>query len=94
MDTAILFRNNIANFTVLSTNIGSNNSKNDELFVFVEYTKQSSLHFNAFIIQERWLSQNDNVALFKLDDYTCVSQERISSTRGELMLYLHKIRNA
>ena len=87
MDTAILFRNNIANFTVLRTNIGSINSKYDELFVFVEYTKQSSLQFNVFIIQERWLSQNDNVALFKLDDYTCVSQERISSTRFQFYIY-------
>ena len=77
------------NFTVLSTNIASINAKFDELFLFVENLKQSNLKFSAIIIQESWLSQNDDVALFKLDDYTCISQERMSSTRGGLMIYLH-----
>ena len=27
--------------------------------------------------------------MYKLDDYTCISQERISSTGGGLMIYLH-----
>ena len=84
MDTA-----NFTDFTVLSTNIASINAKLDELFLFVENLKQSNLQFSAIIIQESWLSQNDDVALFKLDDYTCISQERMSSTRGGLMIYLH-----
>ena len=92
MDNANLqtfLEKNITNFTVLSTNIASINAKYDELVLFVENLKQSNLQFSAIIIQESWLSQNDDVALFKLDDYTCISQERISSTRGGLMIYLH-----
>ena len=92
MDTANLktfLEKNKTNFTVLSTNIASINAKFDELFLFVENLKQSNLQFSAIIIQESWLSQNDDVALFKLDDYTCISQERMSSTRGGLMIYLH-----
>ena len=92
MDNANLqtfLEKNITNFTVLSTNIASINAKYDELVLFVENLKQSNLQFSAIIIQESWLSQNDDVASFKLDDYTCISQERISSTRGGLMIYLH-----
>ena len=92
MDNANLktfLEKNITNFTVLSTNIASSNAKYDELVLFVENLKQSNLQFSAIIIQESWLSQNDDVALFKLDDYTCISQERILSTRGGLMIYLN-----
>ena len=92
MDKANLktfLKKNITNFTVLSTNIASINAKYDELVLFVENLKQSNLQFSAIIIQESWLSQNDDVAFFTLDDYTCISQERISSTRGGLIIYLH-----
>ena len=81
MDTANLktfLEKNKTNFTVLSTNIASINAKYDELFLFVENLKQNNLQFSAIIIQESWLSQNDDVALFKLDDYTCISQSSLA----------------
>ena len=45
---------------------------------YVDNLKQNNL--SAIIIQENWLSQSD---------YTCISQGRMSSTRGGLMIYLH-----
>ena len=59
---------NITDFTVLSTNIASINAEYDELVLFVKNLKQSNLQFSTIIIQESWLSQNDDVALFKFDE--------------------------
>ena len=37
-----------------------------------EHLKHSNLQFSAIIIQESWLYQNDDVTLFKRDDYTAM----------------------
>ena len=46
------------------------------------------MHFNFSVIciQEGWLKDADDTSLIDMDDYTCTSQGRSSSTKGGLAM--------
>ena len=46
-------------------------------------------NFSVICIQESWLKDADDTSLIDLDDYTCISQGRSSSTKGGLAMYVN-----
>ena len=49
--------------------------------------KQNSLFFSAVCLQESWLSQDDDISLWQLEGYTCISEGRKCSSKGGLVIY-------
>ncbi len=77
-------------FTILSTNIKSINAKIDELRLFIEGIKNYNFMFSAICVQERWLLEGDDTSLIQLDGYEYIPQGKVCSTKGGLIIYLHK----
>ena len=63
-------------FSILSTNIQSINAKCNELEAFVEDLGKHNFKFSVICLQETWLSDNDDLCLFSLPGYDCLSQGR------------------
>ena len=76
-------------FTILSTNIESINAKFSELEVFVHELQQHDFEFSAICIQESWLDDNCDLALYQLEGYECISQGKSCSSKGGLIIYLN-----
>ena len=77
-------------FTILSTNNACLNAKFDELSIFIQDLKLNGLFFSAICLQESCLAQDDNISMYQLDGYTCISEGRKSSSKGRLVIYLHE----
>ena len=75
-------------FTILSSNIESINAKFDELNLFLKDLETNGFQFGAICIQESWLSENDDISLFHLSNYYCISQDETCSNKGGLIIYL------
>ena len=80
---------NTNNFSILSTNIQSIHAKFNELQAFVKDMQSVQFNFSVICIQESWLKDADDTSLIDLDDYTCISQGRSSSTKGDLAMYVN-----
>ena len=90
-DNLILkFKQNKKQFSVLSMNIGSLNSKFDLFKIYVEYLKQNSCVFNVICLQESWLSKTSDLSLYQLDDYNLISEGKVCSAHGGLAIYVMK----
>ena len=74
----------------MSTNIACLNAQFDELSIFIQDLKQNGLFFSAICLQESWLSQDDDISMYQRDAYTCISEGRNGSSKGGLVIYLHK----
>ncbi len=46
--------------------------------------------FSAICIQESWLSEGDDTSLIQLEGYECIPQGKLCSSKGGLIIYLHK----
>ena len=77
-------------FTILSTNIACLNAKFVEPCIFIQDLKQNGPFFSAICLQESWLSQDDDISMYQLDGYTCISEGRKCSPKGGLVIYLHE----
>ena len=77
-------------FTVLSLNCQSLNAKLDALVVFIEELRLHHFEFSAICLQETWLSENSDLSVFQLHNYTCISQSKYCSNHGGLIIYLHQ----
>ena len=77
------------NFSVLSSNIQSINSKFSELEAYLYYLNESNFHFSAIALQESWLSDDADLSQLQLTDYKIVMQGKQSSTKGGLIMYIH-----
>ena len=75
-------------FSILSTN-QSIHAKFNELQAFVKDLQSMQFNFSVICIQESWLKDADDTSLIDLDDYTCISQGRSSSTKGGLAMYVN-----
>ena len=78
-------------FSILSTNIQSINSKFNDLEAFVEDLGKHNFKFSAICLQDRptWLSDNNDLCLFSLPSYNCLSQGkhcRLCSGKGGLII--------
>ena len=77
-------------FKCMSINIQSLNSKIDELRIYIEHLKQSGCHFDAILLQETWLSNNNDCSRFHIDGYNLVTKPCECSTHGGLAIYVHE----
>ena len=68
-------------FSFMSSNIQSINAKIDELKAFVIEMEQLNFQSDAICFQETWLDE--------LDNYTCITQSKSSSSKGGLLIYLN-----
>ena len=75
-------------FSILSTNIQSINSKFNELEAFVEDLGKHHFKFSAICLQETWLSDNDDLGLFYLPGYDCLSQGKHCCGKGGFIIYV------
>ena len=69
-------QDNDKSFTVLSINVASLRSKFDEIEFFI-------------CIQETWSNEHNDISLFNLNGYNCISQGKTCSQRGGLVIYLN-----
>ena len=78
------------NFGTFSTNIQSINTKLNEIEVFTQELQRLNYAINVIIlrIQESWLTEQDNLCNIQLEDYTCISLGKTSSTKGGLIMYI------
>ena len=76
------------NFSILTTNIESLNSKYDELIIYIEELRKIDFKYSAIGLQETWLSENDDLSPFQIEGYKSVSQGKSSSNKGGLLLYI------
>ena len=76
------------NFLILSMNIASLNTKFDQLKIYVELLKTHNCEFSIICLQESWLSDISDISLFQLDGYTMLSQGKICSGHGGLVIYI------
>ena len=72
--------------TILSTN----NAKFYEPNLFLKDLETNGFQFSAICIQESWLSKNNDISLFHLSNYYCISQGKTCSNKGGEIIYLNK----
>ncbi len=77
-------------FRNFNTNIQSIHVKIDELRIFIKQLKLVNYEFSAIVIQESWLADGADTSQIQLNDYTCIPQGKASSSKGGLIIYLHK----
>ena len=78
------------NFSILSMNIASLNTKFAQLKIYVELLKTHKCEFSIICLQESWMSDISDTSnsLFQLDGYTMLSQGKICSGHGGLVIYI------
>ena len=81
-------RANKNKFNILSVNIASINAKIDQLQILVNSLNEQNCNFDAICIQESWLSNDSDTSLLNIDGFNLISQGKIASERGGLLIYL------
>ena len=76
------------NFSILSMNVASLNAKFDQIKIYVELLKAHNCELSIICLQESWLSDISETSLFQLDRYTMLSQGKICSGHGGLVIYV------
>ena len=82
-----LARTQTNDFSMLTTNIKSLNSRYDKLIVYIEELRKINFKYSVICLQETWLSENDDLSPFQIEGYNCVSQVKSCSNKGGLILY-------
>ena len=85
-----MFKKQKRTFSILSVNIQSLNAKINQLRIILADLDQQGYQFSAICLQESWLSHDSDTALLQLDGYTLISQGKICSAHGGLVIYLKK----
>ena len=75
-------------FSILTTNIESLNAKFDELFIHITELNKINFKYSVICLQETWLSDNDDISMFRIDGYNCISQGKSCGNKGGLMIYV------
>lgn len=78
------------NISVLSTNICSLNSKFDTLLLYLEMLKQKNCQPSVICLQETALSDDDDLRIFHIPNYSLLSKGKSASVKGGLATYVHK----
>ena len=76
-------------FSILSLNTQSLNSKYDTLITWLEQLRYLNFEFSAICLQETWLGEENDLALYQINNYSCISQGKFCSQHGGLVIYLH-----
>ena len=88
-----ILKKNENKFTLLSLNIQSLNAKFDQLKILIYGLNECGCNVDAICIQETWLSDTHDNAVFSLDGYNFISQPKSSSKHGGVAIYLSNIYN-
>ena len=72
----------------MSSNIQSINAKIYQLKAFVIEMEQLNFPFDAICLQETWLDDTQDTSLIQLDNYTCITKSKSSSSKGGLLIDL------
>ena len=79
-----------SSFNIISLNCQSLNAKFNQLKIYLELLKQNNILISAIILQETWISDQDDVSLLQLEDYNFISKGKSCSAHGGVAIYLHK----
>ena len=83
-DEELIIKKNKQNtFVVLSLNCQSLNIKMDQINMKLENLRKIAVKL------EPWLSNDSNISLLQLDDFTLIFQGKICSAHGSLFIYLN-----
>ena len=74
----------------MTTYIHSINAKFSELEAFVFELQSINLKFSVIYLQESWLYEHGDTSMIELDEYNCIAQGKTWSTKGGLIMYIHK----
>ena len=77
-------------FSIFSSNIDSVNSKFSELTEFIDTLRKLNFEFSAICLQECWLNESDDLSLLEIPGYNIITQGKICSRKGGLIIYLHE----
>ena len=77
------------NFSILSLNMQSLNSKFDTLLTFLSHLQDKNLSFDTVCLQETWLSKDADVSLFNIPGYQLRSHGKNGSVHSGLIIYLY-----
>ena len=77
-------------FSMLTLNIQCLSAKFDKLCAFLQELSNANIHFSAIAIQETWLPENFNYALYDIPGYNAISQGYICGKKGGLIIYLQE----
>ena len=75
-------------FSVLSLNIQSINSKYDALLAVLSELNDNNIKIDAICLQETWLSDDHDVSMFNIPGYQLISQGHCCSTHSGLIIFL------
>ena len=76
-------------FTVLSVNCQSIRAKYDKILLLIEQLKQYDLYFSIICLQESWLTEEADLTMFHISDYTISAKGKYISQHGGLLTYVH-----
>ena len=76
--------------TFLSLNCASIDAKFDQLTIKLQQLKNNGVDITAICIQETWLANNSDTSILQINDYNLISQGKICSAHGGLLIYLNK----
>ena len=72
----------------MTLNIECLSAKFDKLCAFIQVLSNSNVHFSAIAIQETWLSENCNYALYDIPGYNSIYQGYHCGRKGGLIIYV------
>jgi hypothetical protein len=82
-------QSNKDNFSVLCSNLDSIYQKHSQIEIFTSLLEAKGCHFSAICLQECRITHNSDTTTIQLPNYTCITQGKISSEKGGLIIYLH-----
>ena len=75
-------------FSVLSLNIQSTNSKYDALLAILSELNENNINIDAICLQEAWFSADHDVAMYNIPGYQLISQGHSYSAHSGLIIFL------
>ena len=77
-------------FNILNLNCQSINAKFDQINIKLQELKNNGYEFSAICLQETWLTDNSDISRFMINRYSLISQGKICTAHGGLVIYLCK----
>ena len=83
-----LFNIKADSFSILSLNCQSLNAKFDQINIKVQQLRSEGHEFKVICLQETWLSDDSETALFQIQGYNFVQHGKQCSAHGGLAIYI------
>ena len=74
----------------MSLNIQSINAKFDNFTILIDVINKQNSLIDAICLQETWLDEHDDISIFQIPNYYCISQPKHCCTHAGLVIYLNK----